>query len=107
MNIKGFRHICLLCPFQIGDQIFGGHIFVMMAGVAGIGLLVQTARLQGGLGEHESEGVAVCVPRLTDACYSGHMATHATAECVDSMDRAVLLCRMTAFAELILEQPGL
>ncbi len=89
MNIEGFWHIRLLCPFQIANQISWGHIFVMMTGVAGIGLLIQTARLQGGLGEHESEGVAVCIPGLPDACHFGHVAANTAAKRMDAVHRTV------------------
>ncbi len=106
MNIKGFRHICLLCPFQIGDQIFGGCIFVLMTGVARIGLLFRTAGLHGSLGEHESEGVTVCICRFSDGRHLGHVAADTAAEGVDAVNRAAQGRRMAALAKSVVKQPG-
>jgi hypothetical protein len=107
MDVKGSGHIILLCCFQKTDQILSGHLFVMMAGVTCIGLSIQAAGFQSELGKHESEGVAVGVPGFAYARYPGHVATHTAAKSVDSVHRAVLRCGVTAFAKLILKQPGL
>ena len=107
MHHKGLRHIFLFGRFQKTDQILSGSLFVMMAGVTCIGLFIQAAGFQSELGEHESEGVAVGVPSFAYARHPGHVATHTAAKSVDSVHRAVLRCGVTAFAKLILKQPGL
>ncbi len=107
MYRKRFGHVLLFGRFQKIDQSLSRHVFMMMAGVARIGLLSLAACFQGGLGEHESEGVAVCVPGLTDPRHPGHMAADTASKGVNSVDRAILLSRVAAFAQPVLEQPGL
>ncbi len=107
MDAKGFRHVLLFGRFQKTDQSLSGSVFMMMAGVARIGLLVLAACFQGGLGEHESEGVAVGVPGFADPRHLGHMAADTASKGMNSVDRAILLSRVAAFAQPVLKQPGL
>jgi hypothetical protein len=90
MNVKGLGHIVFFGCLQKLAQTFNGCVLVMMAAAAGIGLLVNTACLQAALGEHESEGVTVCVPRLADPGDSWHMTTDTTAKGMDPVGRTVL-----------------
>jgi hypothetical protein len=104
---KGLRHIFLFGRFQKTYQILGGSVFVMMAGVACVGLHIQTACFQSGLGEHKSESVTMGVPGLADARHLGHVAADTAAKGVDPVDRAVLWCRVAGLAKLVFKQPGL
>ena len=79
----------------------------MMAAVAGIGLLVDTAGRQCGLGEHEPEGVAVGITGLTDAGHPGHVTAHAAAEGMNAVHGSVLYGSVTAFAQPVFKQPRL
>jgi hypothetical protein len=106
MNVERFGHITDLGRFQKSDQIFDRGIFMMMAGIARIGLFFKTACLQTGRREHESEGVAVCISGLPDGGDFGHVAAHTAPEGVDAMNRTILDGGVAAFAELVFEQPG-
>ncbi len=79
----------------------------MMAGVARIGLLIRTARVHGSLGEHESEGVTVCISRFSDGRHLGHVTADTAAESVDAVNRAAQGRRMAALAKSVVKQPGL
>ncbi len=55
----------------------------MMTTVAGVGLFVQAAGIQGGLGEHKSKGVAVRVSGLAYGSHPWHVTADATAKGVN------------------------
>ena len=59
--MKRSRHISRLDRIQKTDQIFRGRVFMMMAAIAGIGLILKAPFFQALLWEHESEGVAMGV----------------------------------------------
>lgn len=107
MDVKWLGHVVLFGCFPKSNQRFNRCVLMMMTAAAGIGLFLKTARLQAALGEHESEGVTVCVPRLADPGDSWHMTADTAAKGMNPMNRPVLGCRMTALAEFILKQPGL
>ena len=90
MDVNGFGHVILFGRFQKTDQILSGSVFMMMAGVACIGLLINTAGFQGSLRKHKPEGVAVRISSLTDLRDSGHMASDTTSKSVNAMDRSIL-----------------
>jgi hypothetical protein len=104
MHRKGLRHIFLFGRFLKINQILSGRVFVMMAAVTCIRLFVETARLQCGLGEHESEGMAVGVSGFANARHPGHVAADTAAKGVNAVHRAVLGCRMAGLAKLIFKQ---
>ena len=89
MYRKRLGHIVLFSTFEKNDQSFSGRLFVVMACVACIGLLTQTAGFQSSLGEHESEGVAVCIAGFADACHFGHVAANTAAKRMDAVHRTV------------------
>ena len=103
MDQKGLRHIILFSRLQKSHHRINRRVFVMMAAIAGIGLLINTAGIKCGLRKHEPEGMAVGVSGLTDACDSGHMTAHTTAEGVNAVHRTILHCRMTAFTQAVLK----
>ncbi|MEE9532621.1 MAG: hypothetical protein V3W52_16690 [Syntrophobacteria bacterium] len=107
MNRERFGHVVPLGRFQKPDQSFSGCLLVMMAGVTCIRLFIKTARLQGGLGKHESEGVAVRVPGLADPRHLGHVAANTATKGVNPVGRAVPYRRVATFAQPVLKQPGL
>jgi hypothetical protein len=107
MDGQWFGHVIFFGRFQKTNQILGGRVFVMMAAVTGIGLLVQAAGIQGELGEHESEGMAMGVSGFANARHPGHVAANAAAKGVNAVHRAVLGCRMAGLAKLIFKQAGL
>jgi hypothetical protein len=106
MDVDGFGHITLFGRFQKGYHDFCGSVSVTMAAVTGIRLFVNTPCLQTGLGEHESECMAVRVSGLTNARHSGHVTAYTAAKGMNPMDRPVLGRCMAAFAELVFEQSG-
>jgi hypothetical protein len=107
MDGQWFGHVIFFGRFQKTNQILGGRVFVMMAAVTGIGLLVQAAGIQGELGEHESEGMAMGVSGFANARHPGHVAANAAAKGVNAVHRAVLGCRMAGLAKLIFKQAGM
>ena len=90
MYRKRLGHIVLFSTFEKSGQSLSGRLFVVIARVACIGLLIQTADFQSSLGEHESEGVAVRIPGLPDACHFGHMAANTAAKRMDAVHRTVI-----------------
>ncbi len=106
MDGQWLGHVIFFGCFQKTDQIFGGRVFMMMTAVTCIRLFVDTACLEGGLGEHESEGVTMGVTGFTNACHPGHVTAHTTAEGVNAVGRAVLGSRMAGLAKLIFKQAG-
>ena len=85
MHRERYRHVPLFGGFQKSHHRINRRVLVMMAAVAGIGLLVNTAGLDGGLGKHEPEGVAMSISGLTDTGHPGHMTAHTAAECVSAV----------------------
>ena len=61
MDQQGLRHIILFSSLQKSHHRINRCVLVMMAAVTGIGLFVDTAGRERGLGKHEPEGVAVGV----------------------------------------------
>ena len=76
MNVKGLGHIILFGRFHKLDQSLSRCVLVVMAAVAGIGLLVIASCFDSGLGKHESEGMAVRIAGFTDFGYTRHMAAN-------------------------------
>ena len=100
-------HVPLFGSFQKTHHRIHRGVFVVMAAVAGIGLLVETSRIYGCLRKHEPEGVTVGVAGLADAGHAGHVTAHAAAKGVNAVHRTVLHCGVAAFAQPVLKQPGL
>jgi hypothetical protein len=107
MDGRGFGHVGHLGRFQKTGQSFSGSVLVMVAGVAGIRLFIKAAGIQGSLGEHEPEGVAVRIPGLANVRHLGHVAADTAAKGVNPVNRAILWRRVAGLAQLVFKQPGL
>ena len=107
MDVKRSRHVGCFDRLQSTHQIFNGRVFVMVTAVARIGLVLKAPCLQAGLWVHESEGMAVRVPCLSDARYPRHVAADTAPKCVNPVSIAVLYRRVAALTQCVLKQPGL
>ena len=106
MDFKGQGHIILFGCVQKAHQRFKSRVLVMMAMTAGIGLFVDAAFFHAEGGIHESEGMTVCVPGLTDGGNPRHMAGDTASERMNAVSRTILRRRVTAFAKSVLKQAG-
>lgn len=107
MNGKRPGHIIFLGSLQKAGYILNGFVLVMMAAVAGIGLLVQPAFFYSGFGVHEIEGMAVGVSCLSDFGHFGHMTTDAAAKGMNPVRIAILYRGVATFAQPVLEKTSL
>ena len=76
MNVKGLGHIILFGRFHKPGQSFGRCVLVVMATVAGIGLLVISSCFDSCFGKHESEGMAMRISSFADLGYTRHVAAN-------------------------------